>query len=136
MLAVLILLPLLVEPSWLDIFRARSISLPFWRQQKSYSPVTRRKNKRKIKKEKKVNESKEQKVSQSKEKQAERNEVNCQQGFELIEGICVDIDECATCTHNCQALCQNCGLVSCATAVLLITNKKGKGFNLNLEIFT
>ena len=105
MLAVLILLPLLVEPSWLEIFRARSISLPFWRQQKSYSPVTRRKNKRKIKKEKKV--------SESKEKKAERNEVSCQLGFELVEGVCVDIDECAAGTHTCQALCQNCGLVSC-----------------------
>ena len=105
MLAVLLLLPLLVEPSWLDIFRARSISLPFWRQQKTYSPVTRRKNKRKIKKEKKF--------SESKEKKAERNEASCQQGFELIEGLCIDIDECATGTHTCQALCQNCGLVSC-----------------------
>ena len=105
MLAVLLLLPILIEPSWLDIFRARSISLPFWRQQKTIAPVSRRKNKRKIKKEKKIKESK--------EKKTERNEVNCRAGFELVDGTCVDVDECTTGAHTCQALCQNCGLVSC-----------------------
>ena len=73
---IILFLPLLIEPSWLDRFRSRAVSFSFWRQTSKIPPVARRKTKRKNKK-----------------KNNERN-VACRSGFELVDNVCVDIDEC------------------------------------------